>query len=289
MVLRINRLFAFCVCTAAVCICLAVGIITDSITVTAAADEPQRLPVVMYHKLTTRESRAGRYNLTCEQFEQDLAFLKEKGYQTITVEQLIEFMDGTGELPKNPIMLTFDDGFESVYSYALPLLEKYDFTAVAFIIGSVTDYYSYLDDHNLSYSCMDWETVRELAEGGRIEIQSHSYDLHKMNGGRSGAKKKRGESESEYREFLTADLTTMKNLMDENAGCEPTAFAYPYGSYSPESVPILKSLGLRAVFVCEERVNKIDKADPEWLFRIGRYNRPAGVSTAKFFEKMGIE
>ncbi len=289
MVLKFNKIFVLFVCAAAVCVCLAVGIFTDQISVTAAVGEPQELPVVMYHKFTTKASKAGKYNITCEQFEQDLKFLKENGYTSITVEDLLNYMDGKLKLPEKVIMITIDDGFETVYTYALPLLKKYNFTAVAFIIGSVTDYYSYIDDHNLSYSCLDWETVRLLAEGDRIEIQNHSYDLHKINGGRSGSKKKHSESLEEYEKILTEDLVTMQNLTSENAGCVPTAFAYPYGSYSPESLTILKKIGFRAVFVCEERVNKIEKTESEWLFRLGRYNRSSGLGSASFFAKMGIE
>ena len=50
----------------------------------------------------------------------------------------------------------------------------------------------------------------------------------------------------------------------------------------------LKDNGIKMAFTCEEKVNVIRKAESEWLFRLGRYNRPDGVSSESFFEKMGI-
>lgn len=247
-----------------------------------------KLPIVMYHQLTKSESRAGRYVLTLEQFEKDLIFLKNKGYQTVTVNELIEFTNGNGELPEKAVLLTFDDGCETLYSYALPLLQKYGFTAIGFVVGALADSYTELDDHNLNYSCLTWDEIKELCSGGVIEIQSHSYDLHKNTAVRSGAKKKKGESIEQYSEFLSDDASKMKERMVKHTGKAPLAFAYPFGSYSDESENILKKCGIKMVLTCEERVNIIKKTEPECLFKLGRYNRPNGISSESFFEKMGI-
>ena len=77
--------------------------------------------------------------------------------------------------------------------------------------------------------------------------------------------------------------------MEEKTGYKPTAFTYPYGCYSKESKDILKSMGFSAAFVCEERINYIDTENTDWLYRIGRYNRPHGISSAEFFAAMGVK
>ena len=84
---------------------------------------------------------------------------------------------------------------------------------------------------------------------------------------------------------MGADAAKMKTVMLENAGYAPVAIAYPFGSYSKESADILKKYGIRMAFTCEEKVNIIRKADSEWLFGIGRYNRPSGISSEAFFKK----
>lgn len=268
---------------AASAFCTAINVISVS-----SSQNGVKLPIVMYHQLTKSESKAGKYVLTLEQFEKDLKFLKKNGYETVTVNQLLAFAKGDGDMPEKAIMLTFDDGCETLYSYAFPLLKEYGFTAVGFAVGALADSYTELDDHNLNYSCLNWSEIKEMCDGGIVDIQSHSYDLHKNTANRSGAKKKKGETLEQYREFLSADASKMKEKMLEHTGKAPVAFAYPFGSYSSESADILKKCGIEMVLTCEERVNIIKKAEPECLFRLGRYNRPNGISSESFFEKMGI-
>ncbi len=244
-----------------------------------------RLPVVMYHQITTDKSKSGKYVLTLEQFEKDLIYLKEKGYTSISLNQLFDYANGLSDLPEKPFMITFDDGCETVYSYALSLLEKYGFNAVCFAIGSVTDKYSNINDHNLNYSNLTWDEIKELCNGGIIDIQSHTYDLHSNNNGRDGIKKKKDETFEQYSEFLGADASKMKEKMIEFTGKAPVAIAYPFGSFSKESKEILKNCGMKAAFTCEEKVNIIKKAESEWLFGLGRYNRPEGISSESFFKK----
>lgn len=246
------------------------------------------LPVVMYHQLTKNEKRSGRYVLTLEQFEKDLVFLKSKGYQSVSVKQLVDYSQGKGDIPEKAIMITFDDGNETLYEYALPLLEKYGFTAVGFVVGALADHYTEIDDHNLNYSYLNWQQIKEMISGDIIEIESHSFDLHKNTGSRSGIKKKKGETIEQYREFLCSDVSKMKTAMENNIGKAPVAFAFPFGSFTSDSTDILKECGFKLTFTCEERVNKIKKSEPESLFGLGRYNRPEGISSESFFEKMGI-
>ncbi len=249
------------------------------------AQTSDSLPIVMYHQLTADKSKAGKYVLTLEQFEKDLIYLKENGYVSVTLNQLFDFANGISDLPEKPFMITFDDGCETIYSYALPLLEKYGFNAVCFVIGSVADKYSVINDHNLNYSNLTWDEIKELCNGGVIDIQSHTYDLHSNSEGRNGIKKKKDETFEKYREFLSADALKMKEKMIEFTGNPPVAIAYPFGSFSKESKDILKNCGIKAAFTCEEKVNIIKKAGSEWLFGLGRYNRPEGISSESFFKK----
>lgn len=246
------------------------------------------LPIVMYHQLTKDKKNSGKYVLTVEQFEKDLIFLKENEYKSVTLEQLIDYSNGKDNLPDRAIMITFDDGCETLYSYALPLLEKYGFTAIGFAIGALADKYSEINDHNLLYSNLTWEEIKELCSGEVIDIQSHTYNLHDNTGARSGVKKLKSETFEQYSEFLTADMVKMKEKMIEHTGSSPIAIAYPFGSYSSETKDVLIDNGIKMAFTCEEKINIIKKSESEGLFRLGRFNRPEGISSESFFEKMGI-
>ncbi len=288
MIIRLSRTAISIIVIISVCIifiCAAVSVTPVSYLIDGQNAD---LPVVMYHQLTKNEKRSGKYVLTVEQFEKDLIFLKSKGYQSVTLNQLVDYSQGEGEIPEKAIMITFDDGNETLYEYALPLLEKYGFTAVGFVVGALADQYTEIDDHNLNYSYLNWSQIKEMSSGNIIEIESHSFDLHKNTGTRSGIKKKKGETIEQYREFLCSDVSKMKTAMENNIGKTPIAFAFPFGSFTSESTDILKECGFKLTFTCEERVNKIKKAEPESLFGLGRYNRPEGISSESFFEKMGI-
>lgn len=285
MILKFNRTVLIII--AAVLLLVSTAVSAVPVSLISGGTEAE-LPVVMYHQLTKNPKKSGKYVLTVEQFEKDLIFLKSKGYQSVTVKQLLDFSQGNGEIPEKAILITFDDGQETLYEYALPLLEKYGFTAVGFVVGALADYYTEIDDHNLNYSYLNWQQIKEMSDGNIIEIESHSFDLHKNTGNRSGIKKKKDETVEAYREFLCSDVAKMKTAMENNAGKTPVAFAFPFGSFSSESTQILKECGFKMTLTCEERVNKIRKAEPELLFGLGRYNRPEGISSESFFEKMGI-
>ena len=67
----------------------------------------------------------------------------------------------------------------------------------------------------------------------------------------------------------------------------PQVFAYPYGFSSPEATPVLKSMGFVAALTCKERVNRLT-GDPDQLYDLGRFNRPSGVSTQAFMDRVGL-
>ena len=72
----------------------------------------------------------------------------------------------------------------------------------------------FLKDHNLNYSYLNWDEIKELDNSGVIEIQSHTYNLHKNSNSRSGLKKKKSETFEQYSEFLCADAIKMKETME---------------------------------------------------------------------------
>lgn len=289
MIVKLSRFHFVVLMLAVLLAAMTVGICTNRITVAASIETAADLPVVMYHHITEDESKAGKYVVTVETLESDLRFLSERGYESVSVEQLVKFAKGEGKLPEKPIMLTFDDGFESVGVYAPALLEKYSMTAQVFAVGSIADYYSSIDDHNLAYSYLTWDELAQMSKSGLFEIQNHTDNLHTNTAARNGAKKNKNESPAQYKAMLTADLRLCQRKIKDCTGVEATAFAYPFGSFSAETSAAVRELGFSAVFTCEEKVNKINNADSEWLFGIGRFNRGNDISSAAFFEKLGIQ
>lgn len=242
------------------------------------------LPVIMYHSILIEPARQGSYVVSPEQFENDLKWLSNNGWTAVLSDDLIAYTDSGGNLPEKPVMITFDDGFYNNMTYALPLLEKYDMKAVISPVGEYCQRSSESGDINPAYSYLTWDELTELNESGRIEIGCHTWDMHGTDS-RKGCKKNWNESAEEYAAAFTDDISMFGDAFRENCGIEPKLFAYPYGYISKESVPLLRSMGFRVTLNCVEKPNYITR-DPECLFSLNRYNRPAYVSSEEFFGRV---
>ncbi len=259
--------------------------VASSQTATSPISTEIPLPVIMYHQITVDANATNKYTVTCEQLESDFKYISENGYTAITAEELYVCICEGIPLPAKPIMITFDDGCESFFNYAMPLLEKYNLKAVMSVVGSFADRFTTVEDHNIRYSCLNWDEIAQLTNSGIVEIANHTYNMHDNSGGRKGAAKKFGESEESYKAALTTDIGKMQELTFANTGKYPVTFTFPYGAMSKSSRRIVSEMGFGVIFTCEERINRIT-SDPQCLLGIGRYNRSGKYTTEKFFNKI---
>ncbi len=258
-----------------------------SLPVQAEVDENSVVvPILMYHGITEDKKRIGKFVISKDMFENDLNYLREEGYQTITIDDIIRFVKNGEVLPDHPIVLTFDDGYYNNYCYAYPLLKEYGMKAVISPIGKYIDVYSENQDKNPAYAHFTWEEMKEMMASGFIEFQNHSYDLHHNTGGRTGAKQKRGESQAAYGKFLENDLMIFQEKMRKNTGYTPTTFTYPYGGISEASFEILNRLGFQATLSCEEKPNILSVGKTECLQKLNRYLRSDQISAKDILEKV---
>ena len=247
------------------------------------AQAPLRLPIVMYHHISERSSQWNDYVISPAEFESDLRYLREQGYETVSVRQLLDWQAGRFQMPEKPCMITFDDGFESTRTYAEPLLAQYGFCGVVAVIGSVCEKFSQVDAHNPDTDNMSWEEVVEMADRGVIEIQCHTWSMHALYP-RRGCNQRRGESDETYRRVLSGDLNRFLSVAAERDFPLQPSIAYPYGSHCGETTRTVRELGFLAAFTCAEQVNVLTGEASE-LYDLGRYNRPHGVSSENFFRK----
>jgi len=238
------------------------------------------LPVVMYHSV--RPNKASKDSITPGEFERDLKFFKENGYETITMNDLINFVDGKGALPPKPVMLAFDDGFYNNYKYVYPLLKQYDSRIVLSIIANATDKFTRRPSQNENYSHITWGQLNEMISSGHVEVQNHTYDMHSTGkNGRVGSTQNKGESFEQYSRALGEDLVKSQIMIYAMTGKLPTTYVYPYGKYNNNTVSILKEHGFRASFSCEFGINLIDKEGGTDLFSMRRICRAHNQSAEK--------
>ncbi len=242
------------------------------------------VPIIMYHNIMKSNTKSSKFIVTKNQLEEDLEFLKNNGYNTIVMNDLVEYVYNNKPLPEKPIILTFDDGYYNNYVYAYPMLKEYGFKGVLSVIGYYTDMYSENGEKNENYSHVTWEDIKEMSESGVMELQNHSYNLHSTDKGRNGSKKKKGESKEEYKKMLTGDLEKLQNGFSENLKFTPNTYTYPFGSVSEASYDIIKELGFKCTLSCESGINNVSK-NPECLYMMKRCIRTPAISIEQILNK----
>src|SRR5260221_7471025 len=90
-----------------------------------------KVPILLYHHI---DHQVGRWHVTPEKFEKELAYLASTNYHTISLDTYLDAIQKGAALPENPIIITFDDGYDDNYQSAVPLLQKYGLTGTFYII-----------------------------------------------------------------------------------------------------------------------------------------------------------
>ena len=270
----------------AICIAVMFGVFHAGAYICCLAEETRgaeyELPIIMYHHILKEKSKQGKFVISPDEFEADLKYLKKNGYTTITADALIRYQEEGNPLPDKPVMLTFDDGYLSYMEYAVPLLEKYEMSAVVSIVGSYTDEYSEHSDRCVSYAHLNWDDVSSLSNSTHTEIQNHTYDMHKISGGRNGCSKMRGEKTEHYKKVFTEDVKKMRDLIYQNTGKQANCFTYPFGFLCGEAEEEIKKMGFKMSLSCAEGINKISRSSS--LFKLERFNREHKRPVEKILE-----
>lgn len=236
------------------------------------------LPVLMYHEV--RYEDPGKDAILPEEMESDLRYLQRAGYTTVLMEDVLAYVYGGKPLPDKPILLTFDDGYGSTYRRLFPLLKRYEAKAVISVIGRSADEFSLLPEQGGPYVHATWKELLEMRDSGYVELQNHSYDLHRESGGEQGCRRRWGEGAEAYERRIRDDVDRLQEELYRRTGTAACAFAYPYGFYSEELEGILEDCGFLATLTCDFGMNRITR-DPDCLRRLKRICRSHGADLDK--------
>ena len=186
------------------------------------------LPVLMYHFFY--DEQAGETGkdanfMEIHAFEEQIKYLSENDYYVPTWEEVLGYVQGKNGLPLKSVILTVDDGDESFVRLAVPVLQKYNFTATSFLITSW--YTSPIDMNAEKYK--------------NVDFQSHSHKMHQAGSNGKGA-------------FLTIsyedgckDLETCRTIITE--GCK--VFCYPFGHFNDNCKKMLKDCNYILAFTTQ--------------------------------------
>lgn len=195
---------------------------------------PRGIPVLMYHKVSPnrREGRLEKLRVTPEKFDRQMGCLFNHGYKTITVEELITFCEGRLPLPGRKIIISFDDGYRDNFLYAFPILQKYDFTAIVFLVSGGIGFTSAWDEGGPE-PLLSWKELQEMHRGG-MDFGSHSH-THRL-------------LPSLSREEVRQEIARSKAVIEERLNCPVAFFSYPWGKFNPEIEDMVKNYGYKAAF-----------------------------------------
>ncbi|MFH8612387.1 polysaccharide deacetylase family protein [Streptomyces sp. NPDC018029] len=178
------------------------------------------VPILMYHSVA-RAPNAATHDLSVspDAFERQMKVLAERGFTPLTTARLAAlWRTSCGSLPERPVLITFDDGYEGVHRYALPVLAGHGFASTLFVTtGWLRGAY---DTGGAPDRMLDWDQVRELAAAG-AEIGGHSHthpELDQLDDDR-----------------LRSELRRCRDIVTDELGTRPVSFAYPFG-YSDRRV-----------------------------------------------------
>ncbi|MHB9031536.1 MAG: polysaccharide deacetylase family protein [Anaerolineae bacterium] len=183
-----------------------------------------KVPILMYHYISAppADADAVRLDLSLppEKFEEQLIWLRDNGYETITFDDLILALQTGAALPPKPILLTLDDGYRDAYTNAYPLLLKYGMKATVFVITRL------LDENNINF--VTWDMAAEMSKHG-ISIESHTinhYDLSTLPEDR-----------------IVRELQESRTAIEAHTGQQVRILCYPSGAYNGEVIRLLPAAG----------------------------------------------
>ena len=196
-----------------------------------------QIPIFVYHDLVQDESQIeyDYMQTTIEIFEKQITTLMKLGYKPISYQDLIDYKSGTKALSKWSFIITFDDGYSSIYDYAFEIAKKYNIPMTSFLI----------DDKVGQPGYYTWEQAKEMNDSGLMSIYSHGYTHAEYD--KEDVGKLVSDTENAYQNLVT-------NLEDEDL---LKVFTYPYGLYTEEEENALKEAG----FIQNLTDNKINTSN----------------------------
>jgi peptidoglycan/xylan/chitin deacetylase (PgdA/CDA1 family) len=205
-----------------------------------------RVPILMYHYISAAPADADDVrrdlSLPPERFEEQLKYLVEQGYQSISLTDLVLALQTGSALPPKPIIITLDDGYQDAYTNAYPLLVKYHMKATVFIItGQV-------DSNNPDY--LTWSQAAEMSRHD-IDIESHSVN-HPDLRNREAA-------------FVQHELSASKEAIEARTARTVRFFCYPSGGYDTNVINLLPVEGYWAAVTTTQGIEQTSSSPFELL------------------------
>lgn len=238
------------------------------------------VPVLMYHHVSPQQ---GFINCSPANFEDQLRWLKSKGYTSLTADQFAGHLNGKS-VPRRSVLITFDDGYLDNWVYASPLLQKYGFNAVLFIVtswignGSVRNN---MNSTNLPFTpdhsqCMQliqtgeydkfmlrWSEIHQMQEQGVFEFHSHTHTHTRWD---------KSDQSSKKNELMQSEIEQSRQCLQDNLGSVSEHFCWPQGYFDEDYVNIAVQAGFKYLYTTQAFGQNKSGSDPLNIYRFAVRN-----------------
>jgi len=191
------------------------------------ADRYQTVPILCYHRFgpggTNGTHGRSKMLVSPANFAAQLEWLARNDYRVIRLSQLVGYLEGKQPLPRRSVVITIDDGYESVHRHALPLLRKYGFPATLFVY---TDFLGAGD-------ALSWAQLQDLASSGLVDIQAHSKSHRNL------IERGPAETDERYRQELEIEARLPREILERRLPGKVRHYAFPYGDANDAVLDVL--------------------------------------------------
>ncbi|MEW6230700.1 MAG: polysaccharide deacetylase family protein [Chloroflexota bacterium] len=184
------------------------------------------VPILMYHRVghvPAGSADAIRKDLSVspEAFESQMAYLADNGFHSVTLQDLLDYLERGRSLPPKPVILTFDDGYDTMYHRAWPVLKRHGLIGVFFVITDFVGKGEYLS----------WKQIQEMAQTG-MDFQSHTRNHRDLT--------------KSSREQITWQLKGSREMLEAQLKRPVRFLSYPAGKYNQTVIDVTREQGYQA-------------------------------------------
>lgn len=183
-------------------------------------------PILMYHAVRSDAPRGAGLVVSARSFERQMCFLKERHYNVVPLEEIAAMIKEKKKIPPKTIAITFDDGYWDNYTYAYPVLKKYNLPATVFLITNEVDNLVGLGDK------LTWENISLMQGSGLITFGSHTLSHRVL-------------ADIKSEEELRKEIFDSKRVLEEKLNRKVNTFCYPKGVFNKQVKRLVKEAGYK--------------------------------------------
>lgn len=238
-----------------------------------------RYLALAYHAVQDNQADQTFLAVRTDQLLAQLSWLRNQGYQAVSVQQILDAQRGSQALPAKAVLLSFDDGYQDFYTRVLPLLRSFNWPAVLAPVGAWLDTPA---DQTVQFGdvaaprsmFLNRAGLQQAARSPLVEIGAHTFNQHKgvvanpqgntlpaMANRMYLSAQQRYESDEEFEHRLRQDVAAITQALQTTTGKAPRVWVWPYGAANGTAQRIIQEAGYQLLLTLEDGLADVQQPD----------------------------